>query len=65
VPAHHRHRFDDGDRIQNPREESVQPRQQRSVFCGLARCWDLRLRTITCCRSTRISASCLARVFKQ
>jgi len=63
VPPHHRLRFDDGDRIQNPPEESVQPaNSKRSVFYGLASCWDLRLRTITYWRSTRILGPSLARV---
>ena len=35
---------------------------KRSVFYGLASCWDLRLRTITYWRSTRILGPSLARV---
>ena len=43
----------------------IQTKISRSMFRRHTRDWDLRLRTITCCRKTRISASSLARDFNR
>lgn len=43
----------------------IQMKISRSMFFSLTRDGDLRLRTVTCCRSTRISAPSRARDFKR
>jgi hypothetical protein len=64
MPPDHRLGLNHCDRIQNGGERSGQLEEDQPVnVMSHTRDPDLRLRTITCCRRTRISASSLARDF--